>query len=318
MKLYTRAGIAPPEPDETVFRISRWGPVLSCLIILLGLVAGIALFIHSYRSGITWGTVLSALYTLIVWSLCRVLSHVVVAAFSSAGWLMRLGPDGILLKFRSYLHADSPEQDPVALRLRWADISEAYLQRECYTTTDSDGKRQLRRWFLVLKLNPRYVDTAKVKSLLAFENQRRPAHFRVDDLKHELFIARKKKAPGAEIENIKKAIVLEKSRHPGRSRKMYFRDRPVVFVDPDQLRMEWTHITPGKRRLRQLLELRTRVAGDHQQQFDMEKPMTEKEFNSLLTTLLSRDESMEAVRLVKLQLGLDTTGARLFIEKLRR
>ena len=99
---------------------------------------------------------------------------------------------------------------------------------------------------------------------------------------------------------------------------MYFRDRPVVFVDPDQLRMEWTHITPGKRRLRQLLELRTRVAGDHQQQFDMEKPMTEKEFNSLLTTLLSRDESMEAVRLVKLQLGLDTTGARLFIEKLRR
>lgn len=43
--------------------------------------------------------------------------------------------------------------------------------------------------------------------------------------------------------------------------------------------------------------------------------MTETECKSLLTILLNRDEEMEAVKLVRLQLGYSISQAKAFIEK---
>ena len=43
--------------------------------------------------------------------------------------------------------------------------------------------------------------------------------------------------------------------------------------------------------------------------------MTETGFKSLLTILLNRDEEMEAVKLVRLQLGYSISQAKAFIEK---
>ena len=316
MNLYSKENLPPPS-DDLLFRISPWGPLFGFLIFLSGLVAGLALFIHSVLSSIAWGILLSALYTLIMWGICRVLLRALKATFSPANWLARIGHGGILLKYRSYLHDDSPEEDPIALYLSWPEITEAQLQREIHTTTDMDGKRQIRRWFLTIRLNQRYVDMGKIKSLLAFESQRKPAHFRVNDLKHELFIARKNKAPRSEVENIKNEIASEKKRHPGRHGKVRFHDRPVIFVNPDQLKVEWTHVTPGRQKLRQLLVQHTSVAGDQHLQFDIERPMTKTEFNSLLAVLLSRDEIVEATKLVKRQLGVGTTEAKAFIENAR-
>ena len=82
--------------------------------------------------------------------------------------------------------------------------------------------------------------------------------------------------------------------------------------------MEWSHITPGKKKLRQLLARHTSILGDQQQHFDIEKPMTETEFKSLLTILLNRDEEKEAVKLVRLQLGYSISQAKAFIEKIRQ
>ena len=45
--------------------------------------------------------------------------------------------------------------------------------------------------------------------------------------------------------------------------------------------------------------------------------MTKTEFNSLLAVLLSRDEIVEATKLVKRQLGVGTTEAKAFIENAR-
>lgn len=78
--------------------------------------------------------------------------------------------------------------------------------------------------------------------------------------------------------------------------------------------MEWTYVMPGKK-LRSFLAQHAKVIDDQQQQFDIEKPITASELKSLLANLLSCDEIIEAVKPVRLQLGLKTADANLLTEK---
>ncbi len=317
MNLLSKQNIPPLGRDETIFRISFWGSLFSFLLLLSGLLVGAVLFVVWYRSSNIWGMILSALYALMMWGLCSVIFRTLRAIRSPANWLARIGSGGILLKYRSYLHDDSPGEDPIVLQLAWAEIAAAQLHQEIHSSEDSDGTSRIKRWFLVIKLDPRYLDIDKVKAALEFEGQRQPAHFKVDDLKHELFLARKKRAGAAEISRIKEEIARVKKLHPGRQSKLKFHDRPIVFIPPDQLKMEWTHITPGKKKLRQLLVHYTIVKADREESFDRVKPMAETEFNALLAALLSREEKIEAIKLVRLQLGLNLSDAKAFVEKNR-
>jgi len=314
MNLLTKENIQPRSGDETVFRISIFGPVFCFSFFLLGLILGMLFFVQSYRSSAAWGMILSGVYVLIMWGLCTILFRAVRAALSPANWLARIGPGGSLLKYRSYLHDDFPAEDPIALHLSWTEIADAQLQQELSTTSMS-GKSQDRRWFLAIKLDPRYLDVERVRTALEFEKQRRPAYMKVDDLKHELFIARKNRADAGEITRIKREIALEKKRYPGRHGKGQFKDRPVVFIEPDLLKMEWTHVSPGKKRMKQLLARYTTIISAYLQHIDADKQMSEEDFTSRLAALLNRGETIEAVRLVRIQKGLDTTEAKAFIEK---
>ena len=314
MDLLTKQTIQPASKNQTVFRISPWGSLFTLVFLLIGLLVGMMLFVHSYQASITWGMVLSGIYSLLMFGLCRILFRAFRSACSSANWLARIDRNGILLKYRSYLHDDSPAEDMIALQLSWREIREVQLQRELYTTTDIDQARQNKLWFLAIKLNPRYLDIERIKAALELEKQRKPLHLKVNDLKHELFIARKNKAADAEILRLKNDIALEKQRYPGKHRNWRFHDSPVVFSKPDLLKVAWSHITPGKKKLRQLLAQYTTVIRDQQQHFEIDKPMTETEFKALLATLISRDEKLEAIKLVRLQKGLDITAAKAFIE----
>lgn len=315
MNLLTRQNIPPPRHEETIFRISLWGTLFAFLLFFSGFLGGAAFFVIGYQVSRLWVMIVTAFYSLIVGTACAILFHSLRAIRSPTNWLARIGSGGILLKYRSYLHDDSPREDPIALHLSWSEIVDAQLQQEIHTSTDIDGTSRIKRWFLALKLNPRYLDIERVKAALEFEAQRKPAHFKVDDLKHELFIARKNRATDHEIARIKKEIDRVKKLNPGKHRKTRFLDRPIVFISPDLLKMELTHITPGKNKLRELLSKYSTVIDDQEKQFDMEKPMTEAEFNSMLTTLLDREEKLEAIKLVQLQLGLSASKAVAFIEK---
>lgn len=314
MNLLARQNIPPPRRGETIFRISLWGTLFSFLLVMSCFLGGAAFFVIGYHVSRFWVMIVSALYTLIVGGVCSVIFRTLMAIRSPTNWLARIGSDGILLKYRSYLHDDSPGEDPIALHLSWAEIADAQLQQEIHTSTDSDGTTWIKRWFLAIRLNPRYLDIDRVKAALEFEAQRKPAHFKVDDLKHELFVARKNRATDHEITRIKREIDRVKKLNPGKQSKTRIHDRPIVFISPDLLKMELTHITPGKKKLRELLSRYSTVVDDQKKQFDMEKPMTETEFNSLLTTLLNRGEKIEAIKLVQLQRGLSTSEAVAFIE----
>jgi hypothetical protein len=317
VKLLSKKNIPPIGRDETVFRISFWGAFFSLLFILTGLLAGVAVFFIGYHSSRSAVMTLSALYTLVMWGICLIIFRTLRATRSPANWLARIGSGGVLLKYRSYLHDDSPGEDPIALHLSWHEIADAQLHQEIHTTTDSDGKSHLKRWFLVIRLDPRFLNIAAVKGALEFEVQRKPAHFRVDDLKHELFIARKNRAAAGEISRLKAEIAGEKKLHPGKQSKTRFCDRPIVFISPDLLKLEWTHITPGRKKLRELLAQRVSFIGEHKTEIDIETPMTQAEFQALLATLLSREEKLEAIKLVRYQLKLSSTEAVAFIEKSR-
>ncbi len=317
MDLLRKADIPFLRPSETVFRISFWGPFITFLLFFSGLLVGVGLFIYCYQSDIIWGMFLSGLYLLLMWFLSHILLRALLATFSTSNWLARIGPNGLLLKYRSYLHDDYPSEDPIALRLSWSELTAARLEKEIHTTLDVAEKQQHTRWFLILKLDSRFLDPTRIKAALDFENQRKPDYYKIAELQHKLFEARKAKADPAVIDELKQVIALEKKKYPGKTNKSQFRDRPVVFVKPDSLKMEWTHLKPGKKKLRQLLAQHTRVTEDLLASYDVEAPMTETEFQSHLETLLGRDDTLEAVKLVKIQKNLSTTEAKAFVEHRR-
>lgn len=313
MELLRKADLQLPQPNETVFRVSFWGPLITFLLFLAGLLVGVGLFIYCYQSDIIWGMFISGLYLMVMWFLSHILFRALLATFSPANWLARIGPEGLLLKYRSYLHDDYPPDDPIVLRLTWSELTAARLKKEIHTTVDGGEKQQHTRWFLTLKLDSRFLDSARIKAALNFENERKPDYSKVAELQHKLFEARKGKAGPADIDELKQAIALEKKKYPGKQTKGQFRDRPVVFINPDALKMEWTHLTPGKKKLRQLLARHTRVTDDLLASYDVEAPMTETKFQSHLETLLSRDDTLEAIKLVKIQKNLSTTEAKAFV-----
>ncbi len=314
MNFYTKHTLPPLNPDEIVCRIPLWGPVLTYIIFLAGLFFGIALFIVSYLSSTIVGMILSGLYTLLLWFVCSILFQTVQAARSPANWLARISPTGILIKYRSYLHNDYPEEDNIAVKLSWNEIANSQLQKETTVTRDSDGRSQYDRWFLNIRTDSRYVDAEKLKSALDVEHTRKPPHHRIQELQHQLFQARKKKATKTEIEKIQQDISLEKKRHPGKQSNTRFHDRPVVFIKPDTLKMEWTHITPGKKKLRKMLTHFTTMAEDQFAHVDIEQKMNYSEYKQLLATLIARDEIIEAVKLVRAQTSCSITEAKAYIE----
>ncbi len=294
---------------SVVFRFSRWGTLLGLVIFVSGLIMGLGALVLSMLASTSLGVMFSSIYCLLLWFVCRMVYRMWVALGSSANWLARFGPEGALIKYRSYLHDDSPAEDPIAMLIPWRHIVSAQLQQERYTSTDNDGKYQNKRWFLQLQLDARFIDLEKVKSALAFEHQRKPAHFKVDELKRALFLARKSKSDASEIDRLKRLIKEEKAANPGNHAKSRFLDRPVLFAEPATLKILWSHLSPGKKCLRQLLQRYATVMKDTVEDVDISKPMTDAEFANVLATLIDRDDRIEAYKLVRLQKGISLSEA---------
>jgi hypothetical protein len=322
MELFVDRDIPRADGAEQVFRMSPWGSLAAYLFFVAWIGAALGLLVYTFYApeihGFHWSRIVLVIFILVMWGLGGIYARVYAAARHAGNWLARIGPAGLLIKYRSYLHEDSPAEDPIAVRLSWDEVVRAELQREIFHTEVADEKTEMRRRFLVFKLRCRESDTAKLKAALAFEHQRKPDHFKVNDLKHELFEARKRNAPGSEIAHIKRAIRSEKRRHPGKHAASRFVHRPVTFIDPDLLKVEWTGAAPGRKVLSGLLERYTRFVPAADRHVHADKPMTETEFRALLGGLIERDERIEAVKLVRRQLRCTLVEAKAFIEKFGR
>ena len=304
--------IPPPSQDETIFRVGFWGTFFAFLFMLAAALMGAGIFIYAYQHDSAWGLFISFFYTLMMFFICRAFFRTLLANRSSANWIARIGDRVMLLKYRSYLHTASPEEDPIALQLAWPEIENTRFQQRIYSSTDDEHK--IKRWYLEIVLDKRYVDVDKVKSALAFEYQRRPAHFQVIALQHQLFAARKSKASKEQINQIKQAITDEKKRHPGKTIKSWSNDRPVVFESPCQLIIEWTHLSPGKKCLEQLLARYTQINTETKKLVNIKMPMIESELQEALIDLLNRNEKLQAIKLIRLQTGMGLKEAKAYVE----
>ena len=322
MELLIDRDIPRAEGSAQVFRVSPWGSLAAYLFFAAALGAALGLFVYTFWlpevSGFHWSRIVLMIFILVMWGLSRILARAYAASRHPGAWLARIGPDGLLIKYRSYLHDDSPAQDPIAVRLSWAEVAQAALQREVFHGEGVDEKTEVRRWFLIVTLKCRENDIEALKSALAFEHQRQPEHSKLDELKHELFLARKRGAPHSEIARIKRAIHGEKRRHPGRHNKGRFLHRPVTFANPNMLKVEWTQAAPGKKVLGRLLARYTHYVTADDRHLHADKPMTKTEFARLLLTLVEREDEIEAVKLVRRRLGCGLAEGKAFIDEIRK
>jgi len=318
MDFLTKQSLPLATADELIVRNASWGPVIGFSVFAIALLLGGTFFIYSYQLGSVWGMCASAIYVFIVGAICRVMLRVLRALLSTANWLMRISPRGIFIKYRSYLHDDSPQHDPIALQLAWDEIASVHLQQETYITSDLEGRQWLKRQFLVLQLNPRVIETRKIQAALDFEKQRKPEHFKINELQHQLFLARKNKADHSEITRIKLQLDLQRKRNPGPHQKWLFKDTPVTFIEPDQIKLQVTQVTPGMHKLRQLLSQYITIVEDPAEKLDITRPMTDQEFTSKLRLLLDRSDTLEAIKLVRQHLGLTITEAKAYLEKTKQ
>ena len=321
MELLTERDIPPADKSELEFRRSHWGALAAHLFFLSGLIIALDLFAATFIipgiKGFHWSRIVLVLIFLMMWGISRITYRLYTALRRPGNWLARIGPGGLLVKYRSYLHNDLPAEDPIAVRLEWYEIEQVQLQKEVFHGQSLGEKTEVRRWFLNIKLKHHDGDVEKLKEALAFEHQRKPVGFRIAELKHELFLARKNRAPDSEITRIKMAIQDEKRRYPGWQSKGRFLHRPVTFVEPDLLKLEWTPATPGAKILREWLARYINYVRGEDQNLHADKPMSNEEFSQLLASLVSRDEQIEAMKLVRRHLGYDLAEAKTFIEKTR-
>lgn len=315
VKLLSTKSVQTVNPDERVFRIPAWGTLFSFGFMLLPLLAGLGLFAYSVQHGVFWGMLLSGGYSLLMGGICWMLLRAVRRNLSPDNWLARIGPTGILLKYRSYLHDDLPADDPVILALSWPQILETGLLEETTTRQDADGSQRIRRRYLTISLDSDQVDTERIRAALEFEHQRQPAGQRIGELQHELFRARRNRAENDEIRRLEEAVKREKELHPGARNRMRFKSRPVVFLPPDRLQVEWDQVTPGIRKLRQLLMDYTEFVEMESGLEDNGEPLDDGVFADRLAALLARDETLAALRLVRNQFGCNVTAAREYLRR---
>lgn len=96
----------------------------------------------------------------------------VAACFRPSNWVMKATPEGIYLKFRSYLNAHYPEDGPTVVYLPYGDLASARRVREEWQTLGKNDRivRRTSKW---LELRLRHRETEDLRLAIAAEMQRR-------------------------------------------------------------------------------------------------------------------------------------------------
>jgi hypothetical protein len=147
-----------PQPGETVYRHSVLPKIIGALI--TGGMAGFLLWC-AWRGGIPHEK-FADLPQFFLWVFGGTFLLVSLAARSAAraamapasNWLLRLGPGGLTVKFRSYLNRHLPADDVVAFGLSFSDIEWARHVRETrYSPGSKQGQTNV-TWLHHLEIQP--------------------------------------------------------------------------------------------------------------------------------------------------------------------
>ena len=149
----------------------------------------------------------------------------------------------------------------------------------------------------------------------------RPPHkSREDELKHQLFHARKRKDTEAEISLIKESLITERARKKPKMRRSGSKHHhyPVKLVDSNILRVEWGGIKPGIKGILSLLRGKLNIEPELYIKTDFTDDAVDKDLDSQILNLAERGKKMEAVSMVRQNYGFSLDRSKEFVEELMR
>jgi len=231
-----------------------------------------------------------------------------------SNWLIKMDSHCMRVKFRSYLNDHLPEEDLIIAEIPYSEIAWARKTKEQLVTKSfsDDGPVTEYLTYLDLKLNS--PETETLRQAMLDESNRRPP---IEKMNHDLFQARKRRAPESEIALLKAEIKREAQHRPkGGSRFStgIHIHHPVRMVDESILRFNWAFIRPRISKVLQMLEKNILIESPVKLSANLSKANGDVEGDILDLTV--RGKKMEAIALAREHYGYSLSEAKEFVESL--
>jgi hypothetical protein len=188
--------------DDKVFHSSRTRPVL--LVIAISAVCG-SFVIYGWKQGFYLGYYFAG--AILFFAL--LLRGYIVARYLPTNWLLRQTPEGLFIKFRSYLNHQLPDTDPTVVFFSYPEIRSVRRVRQRVKLMDASG-----------------LPMVQTSQLVEFELAGDPAML----------------AKAIEAEMARPAPA---EKHWYGSTSTLYRDYPVRLTPPAFLQVRWSSVVPG-------------------------------------------------------------------------
>jgi hypothetical protein len=237
------------------------------------------------------------------------------ASLLPSNWLVTAGPDRLLIKIRSFQNYYYPDTDPVVIELFWREIDSVRKTVETSIKPGSDGDVTEYFTYLDLKLRLSEKESKKIENALVNERNYKPLRSAVGELKHELFQARKRKAPKHEIDGIKRRLRNEKiiKHQQNKQSGSKHHDYPVRLVNDNVLRLRWNAIKPNIKKTLAYISDYTQLECDIKIETDSTGNLKEEGLDDMILDRVVKGDKMDAINLVKKHYGYSTANAIKFI-----
>ncbi|MBL1141557.1 MAG: hypothetical protein HND53_05935 [Proteobacteria bacterium] len=321
MRLISILDVETHDLDEYTCRTSGTGSFIVFIIFLAIIIGVSAAYAWSYFKGEASAWLSIGVIWVVFW--CWVIAWLAWSRFKStllpSNWLLRINPTRVLVKFRSFQNYNYPETDNVVLDLSWHDIEWVRKTKETSHKDKGDGTVTEFITHLDIKMKMSDQELDIIKNALKEESNRKPLRSSLDELRHELFQARKRKASKYEIDDIKERLRREKeikSLKKSKSSAKYH-DYPVRIVHDNILRVRWNEIKPNIKKTLALLSKRTNIDDEIKIVTDSSKDgLSGKELEDMILDRITRGDHFDATHLIKRHYGYSTTDAVKFIKEI--
>ena len=239
------------------------------------------------------------------------------SGFLPSNWLLKISSDRLLIKFRSYQNYFYPETDSVVIEIYWRDIDWVRMTRETSSRPGSDTAESQFFTYLDMKLNLSDEELKEIQQGLMSEIKMKPLTSTVGELRHELFKARKLKAPKHEIDHIKQRLRHEKTiKHKNKQSGVKYNDYPVSLVKDSVLRIRWNGIKPNIKKTLAFFSDHTRIESDIDFETDSTVQLDGKALDDMILDRITKGDKLDAMALAKQHYGYSTIEAKNFIDEL--
>jgi len=211
---------APPAVEN--YQETAWRALIAGLLLLA---AGGALAVWPLAEAgwrLSWALALFGLPALIVLLVARFALGSFRASRRPQSWRLRWDPEGLYLRYRSYLNNRFPADTPAALYLPRREVAWLKARRETLDTPDEHGHWGLERSHRWLEIGLRGLDPAPISAALAEEAKLRgPRGWRANDfplaVTRDATLRLQLRRPEAALEGLRRRfpVALAEATHSG-------------------------------------------------------------------------------------------------------